>query len=124
MFQDSIANRSMCIFKGLKLKDPHKTMECINIVGYYVNCIEVDDIQYMEVELQEHKKDNEPGEIKRITPKKGRSLKEKYLYLSLDHLFITEQRELRALDYNLCNFRSTFSVQELFISFKEEVLII
>ena len=31
----------------------------------------------MEVELLEHKKENEPGEIKRITPKKGRSLKAK-----------------------------------------------
>ena len=72
--QNSMANGSMCIFKGLKLKDPQKTMECINIDGYYVNCVEADDIEYMEVELLEHKKENEPGEIKRITPQKGRSL--------------------------------------------------
>ena len=66
----------MCIFKGLKLKDPQKTLECINIDAYiyYVNCVETDDIEYMEVELLEHKKENEPGEIKRITPQKGRSL--------------------------------------------------
>ena len=52
-------------------------MECINIDRYYVNCVEADDIEYMEVELLEHKKENEPGEIKRSTPKKGRSLKAK-----------------------------------------------
>ena len=75
--QNSMANGSMCIFRGIKLKNPHKTMECINIDGYYVNCVEADDIEYMEVELLEHKKENEPGEIKRITPKKGRSLQAK-----------------------------------------------
>ena len=75
--QNSMANGSMCIFRGLKLKNPNKTMECINIDGYYVNCVEADDIEYMEVELLEHKKENEPGEIKRITPKKGRSLQAK-----------------------------------------------
>ena len=69
-----MANGSLCIFKGLKLKDPKKTMECINIDGYFVNCVEADDIEYMEVELLEHKKENKPGEIKNITPQKGRSL--------------------------------------------------
>ena len=72
-----MANGSMCIFKGIKLKGPQKTMECINIDGYYVNCVEADDIEYMEVELQEHKKKNEPGEMKRITLQKGRSQKVK-----------------------------------------------
>ena len=55
--QNSMANGSTCIFKGLKLKDHQKTMECINIDSYYVNCVEADDVKYMEVELlQEHKK--------------------------------------------------------------------
>ena len=67
----------MCIFKGSKLKDPQKTMECFNIDGYYVNCVEADDIEYMEVQLQEHKKKNEPGEIKRIILQKGSSIKAK-----------------------------------------------
>ena len=54
--QNLMANGSMCISKGLKLTDPQKTMECINIIdGYYVNCVETDDIEYTEVELQEHK---------------------------------------------------------------------
>ena len=59
------------------MKEPHTTIECINIDGYYVNCVEKDDIEYMEIELQEHKKKDEPGEIKRIIPQKGRSLKAK-----------------------------------------------
>ena len=33
--QNSMANRSMCIFKGSKLKNPQKTIKCINIDGYY-----------------------------------------------------------------------------------------
>ena len=52
-------------------------MECIKIDGYYVNCVEAYDIEYMEVELQEHKEKDESGEIKRTTPQKGRSLKAK-----------------------------------------------
>ena len=68
----------MRIFKGLKLQDPQKTMECINIDGYNVNYVEADEIEYMEVGLQqEHKEKNEPGVIKRITPQKGSSLKAK-----------------------------------------------
>ena len=39
------------IFKRLKLKNPQKTMEYINIDGYYVNCVEAYDIEYTEVEL-------------------------------------------------------------------------
>ena len=54
--QSSMANGSMCIFKGLKLKDPQKTMEYITIDGYYVNYDKVDDIEYIKVELQEHMK--------------------------------------------------------------------
>ena len=54
--QNSMANGSMCTFKGIKLKNPQKTMECINIDGYYVNCVEANAIEYMEVELQEHTK--------------------------------------------------------------------
>ena len=89
--QNLMANGSMCIFKGSKMKDPQKTMECINIDGYYVNCVEAHDIAYMEVELQEQKEKNEPGEIKRITPQKGRSIKTKYLYLSIVQPLITKQ---------------------------------
>ena len=59
-----MANGPMCIFQGLMLKNPQKTMEYINIDGYYVNCVEADDIDFMEVELQEHKKKDKSGEIK------------------------------------------------------------
>ena len=44
----------MCIFKGSKLKDPQKTIKCFNIDGYCVNYVKADDIEYMEVDLQEH----------------------------------------------------------------------
>ena len=88
----------ICFFKEVKLKDPQKTMECINIDDYYVNCVEAVNIEYMEVELQEHKKKNTPGEIKRITPQKERSPKTKIPILEygspLDH---TTKRELQAL---------------------------
>ena len=74
---NSMANGSMCTFKGVQLKNPNKTLDCINIDGYYVNCVEADDVEYMEVELQEHRKDNEPGDIKRLKPQQGRTLKAK-----------------------------------------------
>ena len=54
------------------MKNTNKTLDCINIDGYYVNCVEADDVEYMEVGLQGHRKDNEPGEIKRLkSQKKG-----------------------------------------------------
>ena len=74
---NSMANGLMCTFKGVQLKNPNKTLDCINIDGYYVNCVEADDVEYMEVELQEHRKDNEPGDIKRLKPQQGRTLKAK-----------------------------------------------
>ena len=52
---NSMANGSMYTFKGAQLKNPNKTLDCINIDGYYVNCVEADDVEYMEVELQEHR---------------------------------------------------------------------
>ena len=59
----------------------------------------------MDVELQGHNKKDEPGEIKRITPQKGRSLKAKIPipeYGSpLDHKI---KRTSEVLKYNLCNF--------------------
>ena len=39
----------------MQLKNPNKNLDCININGYYVNCVEADDVEYMEVELQEHR---------------------------------------------------------------------
>ena len=50
-----MANRSMCKFAGLKLK-PDVNMGCINIDGYYVYCVEANTVEYMVLELQEHKK--------------------------------------------------------------------
>ena len=43
-----------------------------------VNCVEADDVEYMEVGLQEHRKDNEPGEIKRLKSQKRANPQRKY----------------------------------------------
>ena len=53
--QTLMANRCMRIFKGMMVKELQQTMECINFEGSYVNCVEVDDNDYMEVDLQEQK---------------------------------------------------------------------
>ena len=55
---NSIANGSMCKFVGLKLK-ANVNMGSVSVDGYYVNCVEANDVDYMLLELQEHKKPNE-----------------------------------------------------------------
>jgi len=55
---NSMANGSMCRFIGIKMKHglgPEK-IGYVNIDGYYVQCVDAEDLEYIEVELQEHKK--------------------------------------------------------------------
>ena len=70
---NSMANGSMCKFVGLKLKS-NVNMGSINIDGYYVNCVEANEVEYMVLELQEHKEVNQCGELIRVKPRKTNQL--------------------------------------------------
>ena len=68
-----MANGSMCKFVGLKLKS-NVNMGSINIDGYYVNCVEANEVKYMVLELQEHKEVNQCRELIRVKPRKTNQL--------------------------------------------------
>ena len=47
-----IANGSLCIFKGLKLKNGYQDLFKISIDGYYVNCVKAEHVKYIVLELK------------------------------------------------------------------------
>jgi len=51
--EESKANRSMCTFKCVKLKNGYQDCELLNMDGYFVRCVSCDKIDYMVVTLLE-----------------------------------------------------------------------
>ena len=47
-----IANGSLCIFKGLKLRNGYQDIFKIRIDGYYVNCVKAEHVRYIALELK------------------------------------------------------------------------
>ena len=47
--EKSMANGTVCRFKGLKMKDNRWRVTRIKIDGYYVNCVEAKDVEYIEM---------------------------------------------------------------------------
>ena len=70
--ENCIANGSMCSFKGIELKKglgPHH-LGYINIDGFYVRCVDAENVQHIVLELQENRKLGIPPKIIKLKTKR------------------------------------------------------
>ena len=68
--EHQITNGAICSFKCLKLKNGHQDCNTIKIDGYYVRCVSVSNVEYIELQLME----GEHNKTIRLTPITGTAI--------------------------------------------------